>query len=92
MREIMKVIIENLSLCTDCTLAAVNDDYSGLDYHYTPEESTTRYAEIVAGLKELGPGLCWDSDKEDDEFSTRRCDCCKTKLAGRRVPFVVLGE
>jgi hypothetical protein len=89
----MKVIIENLALCEDCTLAAVNDDYSGLDYHYTAEESTIRRKEITAGLKSLGAGLCYDSNREDDEFSTRTCDCCKTRLAGKRFPFiVVVGE
>ena len=88
----MKVIIENLALCTDCTMAAVNDDYSGLDYHYTEEESATRYEEITDGLKKLGIGLCYDSSQEDDEFSHRTCDCCGTRLAGRRCFFIVLGE
>lgn len=87
----MKVIIENLALCTDCTMAAVNDDYTGLDYHYSKEESDKRYKEITAGLTELGPGLCYDSRQEDDEFSTRQCDCCKSRLAGRRTYFCVLG-
>jgi hypothetical protein len=89
----MKVIIENLALCEDCTFAAVNDDYSGLDYHYTEKESEIRYNEITTGLTKLGSGLCYDSTREDDEFSTRTCDCCKTRLAGKRVPFiVVVGE
>lgn len=88
----MKTIIENLALCADCTLAAVNDDYTGLDYHYTPEESEQRMHEIQLGLVKLGPGLCYDGSKEDDEFSTRRCDCCGSHLAGSRSFFCVLGE
>ena len=88
----MKVTIENLALCTDCTMAAVNDDYTGLDYHYTEQESAIRFEEITAGLVELGSGLCYDSTREDDEFSHRQCDCCNTRLAGRRVPFVVIGQ
>ena len=88
----MKVTIENLVLCADCTMAAVNDDYTGLDYHYTEKESAIRYEEITAGLIKLGPGLCYDGTREDDEFSHRQCDCCGTRLAGRRAPFILLGE
>jgi len=87
----MKVIIENLALCTDCTMAAVNDDYTSLDYHYSQEESETRMQEITAGLAKLGPGLCYDGSQEDDEFSARQCDCCGTRLAGQRSFFCVLG-
>ena len=87
----MKTIIENLALCTDCTQAAVNDDYTGLDYHYNEEDAARRMEEIQAGLVNLGAGLCYDSNQEGDEFSARRCDCCGTQLAGRREYFVVLG-
>lgn len=83
--------IYNLKICEDCVQPAVNDDWSSLDYHYSPEEADKRMFEIQAGLDRLGPGLCWDSDQEDDEFSTRQCDCCGSKLAGRRVPFIILG-
>jgi hypothetical protein len=85
----MKVIIENLRLCQDCTLAAVNDDYSGLDYYLNEAESLERQKEIVAGLESLGLGLVCGDDT--DEFSTRKCDCCGTRLAGERTLFSVIG-
>jgi len=46
----METLIDNLTFCTDCTMAAVNDDYTGLDYHYNEQEAKQRQAEIVAGL------------------------------------------
>jgi hypothetical protein len=87
----MKIIIENLALCTDCTMAAVNSDYSGLEYHYPPEESERRMQEITEGLEKLGSGLCYDGTQEEDEFSHRQCDCCGSRLTGRRSFFCVLG-
>ncbi len=86
----MKVIIYNLRLCRDCTQAAVNNDYTGLDYRYQEPEATERMEEIQAGLAELGPHLVCSGDT--DEFSTRKCDCCKTRLAGERTLFCIIGE
>jgi len=91
----MDIVQDNLWLCDDCLFAAVNDDYSGLDMHYSPEEAETRMQEIQAGLKELG-WLTPDFDSETgegiDDFSSRRCDCCGSNLAGERHRFTVLGE
>lgn len=87
----MKIIIENLALCEDCTQATVNNDFSGLDYHYNKEESEKRYHEITEGLKRLGPHLVHDDRFEGDEFSSRACDCCKTHLSGKREYFAILG-
>lgn len=50
----MKVIQDDLWLCEDCTSAAVNDDYTGLDFHYTEPEATRRMNLIRAGLARLG--------------------------------------
>lgn len=86
----MKVIIENLRLCQDCTQAAVNDDYSGLDYYLNEQDSLERQKEIVAGLKSLGSGLVCRDDI--DEFSSRKCDCCGTRLAGERTLFNVIHD
>src|SRR5208282_5813182 len=94
-KQAMEVVQDNLWLCEDCLFAAVNDDYSGLDMHYSPEEAETRMQEIQAGLKELG-WLTPDFDSETgegiDDFSSRRCDCCGSNLAGERHRFTVLGE
>jgi hypothetical protein len=87
----MKILQDDLLLCIDCTMAAVNDDYTGLDYHYNEQEAEIRQREIVAGLERLGPHLCMDS-KEDEEFSTRPCACCGSRLHGRRSYFLILGE
>jgi len=81
-------MIGNLVFCEDCAVAAVNDDYSALDYYYNPEEAVARYNKIRDGLTRLGH-VMWDSTRGEDEFSTRPCDCCGTKLAGRRMYFIV---
>jgi hypothetical protein len=86
----MKVIVDDLWLCGDCTQAAVNDDYTGLDYYLQPEDAAHRQAQIEAGLAKLGPHLI--SANGCEEFSTRRCDCCGTNLHGHRDEFAVLGE
>ncbi len=90
----MQVVQDNLWLCEDCLFAAVNDDYSGLDYYYNPEDAEKRMQEIKAGLAEL-PYLApnFDSETGDgiDEFSSRRCDCCGSNLAGGRHRFAQLG-
>ena len=87
----MKVKIENLAFCQECTMAAINDDYTGLDYHYSAYEAEKRAQEIRNGLAGLG-AVYYDDNRESDEFSTRKCDCCGTRLAGRRDYFIVLGE
>ena len=87
----MMVIIENLAFCEDCTMVAVNGDYTGLDYHYSGDEAEKKAKEIDAGLAALG-AVYYDDSRESDEFSARRCDCCGSALAGRRDYFVVLGE
>ena len=92
----MRVIQDDLWLCTDCLIAAVNDDYIGLDYYYDKEDSTKREKVIRAGLTKLGPGLVWDANSETgegiEEFSSRHCDCCGTHVAGQRERFIILGE
>lgn len=60
----MKVIQDDLWLCTDCLMAAVNDDYSGLDYYYKEPEATERMNKIKAGLHRLGPHLVCDVNPE----------------------------
>jgi hypothetical protein len=60
----LREILRDLWLCEDCTQGAANDDYSGLDYSYEPDEADWRMKEIEKGLELLGPGLAPDwSDK-----------------------------
>lgn len=88
----MKVIHDDLWLCVDCLFAAVNGDYTGLDYHYDPEEAEKRMLMIQEGLERLGPHLVPDFSEDGVEtFSRRSCDCCGTSLAGSRHRFAVLG-
>lgn len=99
----MQVIQDDLWLCDDCTIAAVNGDFSGLDMN--PDTADHRQSEIMAGLERLGPHLVADDcdpDPDGDpadarepgrlEFSWRRCDCCRaSNNAGSRTRFAVLG-
>lgn len=92
----MIVVQDDLWLCTDCLLAAVNDDYTGLDYHYDEQEADKRMKKIQAGLDELGTHLVPDFDSDTgegiEEFSRTTCDCCGEWRAGERHRFAVLGE
>lgn len=91
----MEIVKDDLWLCSDCLMLAVNGDATGLDYHYSAEEADRRLREIEKGLNELGPHLvpAFDSETEKgiEEFSRRTCDCCGTGLAGSRHEFAVLG-
>lgn len=84
----MRVVQDDLWLCPDCTIAAVNGDVSGID-------SDARVAEVWAGLERLGPHLVSDFDSESGEgyreFSRCGCDCCGSPLAGTMYRFAVLG-
>ncbi len=90
----MNVIVTDIWLCEDCMVAAVNDDYTGLDYHYSPLIAHEIMGEIKAGLNELGPNLVPDFDENDGEleFSNKTCECCGTHLAGKRFRFAQLGD
>lgn len=94
-RNGMRVVRDEIPLCQDCMIAAVNDDYTSLDYYYG-EEADSRRAEIEKGLNALGPHLVPSFDSETgkgmDEFSRRRCESCRTDLAGARYDFAILGE
>lgn len=51
--------------CPDCTIAAANDDYSGMD--------DDRAAEVRDCIESLGPVSCGDAQ---DSENTHRCGCC----------------
>ena len=82
------LIADDLLVCTDCTMAIANDDYTGLDYHYGPAESERREAEIRAGIASMGG---YPVIGDEYGFSWRPCDCCGTELGGDRHECAVLG-
>lgn len=91
----MVIVRDGIQLCDDCMIAAVNGDFTGLDYHYTRSKADERQAEIEAGLERLGPHLVMATTEGEhacDEFSVHPCDCCGTRLFGRRSYFAILGE
>jgi hypothetical protein len=73
----MQIVKDNLLLCDDCTIAACNGDFSGLDFHYDEPTASKRRAEIETGLETLGAGLVpsFDSETNDgiEEFSNVPC-------------------
>ena len=84
----MRVIQDDLLLCTDCLFAAVNGDFSGLD-------TAERESAIRSGLQNLGPNLVCNFDSETGrgvrDFLSVSCDCCQSTLAGTRHRFAILG-
>jgi hypothetical protein len=88
----MKVIRDEVWLCTDCTIVACNGDYSGID-------STERVDAINVGFDRLaekyGDNLVPDNDSEtgegQEEFARRDCACCRSGLAGSFHRFAFLG-
>lgn len=85
----MRIVADDLWLCVDCMIAAVNGDVSGI-------ESDARVAEVDAGLNALGPHLVADFDSETGrghrEFSACGCDCCGSRLAGEMHRFSILAS
>lgn len=101
----MKVVRDNLWLCVDCTMAAVNGDVSGVEGScYRPQATREmreaareeRITEIWDGLAGLGVHLSPDFDSETEDgirdFSGCGCDACGSRLAGTMHRFCVLGE
>ncbi len=88
----MRVCLDDLWLCVDCLMAAVNGDFTALDNH--PETADERMAEISAGLESLGPHLVPDFDSEADTGIRFRnycqCDCCQSAKGGTFHRFATL--
>ena len=61
-------------------MAAVNDDYTGLEYYYDEPEATERTSMIKAGLDRLGNIA---NTGHVRTFSPHGCDCCGSDLAGK---------
>lgn len=75
-------------VCDDCVQAIANDDYTGIDYLAEPGNEAmveARKNQVRAGIEnfDLGGSLL----DETNEFSRGACDCCGTKLAGRRTGY-----
>jgi hypothetical protein len=84
----MRILHDDLWLCEDCMLAAVNGDMP-------PDASPERDATILAGLDALGPHLASDFASESDgdgrrEFARTDCACCHSGLAGSFFRFAIL--
>ncbi len=83
----MKIIQDELYLCSDCTQVACN----GASGTVLENPDAT-----MRGLEALSPHLVPDFDSETgtglDEFSNVPCASCKTRLAGYRARFAILGE
>jgi hypothetical protein len=83
----LKVIEDNLWLCSDCTQVACNGPHG---VQLENEKDT------LDGLANLGPHLVPDFDSETgdgiEEFSRRICESCNTTLAGYKARFAQLGE
>lgn len=102
----MKIIRDEIMLCDDCLFVAEHGSYEHIDFHYGKGEhpgrgelrdgAKERAAEIDEGLAKLGRNLVSNFDSETnkgiEEFSTRPCDCCHSKLFGSRHEFAILGE
>lgn len=76
----MRVVRNGLWLCQECMLSAVNGDSA-------PPATE-------AGLRRLWLNLVTDSPSDGSgelEFSSLPCDCCRSRLAGGRYRFAVLG-
>jgi hypothetical protein len=80
------ILDDEFYVCTDCIMVIANGDTSSLDYYYG-EKADEREAEINEGVEGvIVPG---NSDL-DLEFSSRGCDCCRSRLAGSLHHCVVL--
>jgi hypothetical protein len=91
----MKILQDDLWLCDDCVMYAVNGDLTGIDYSYSGDEADERAKEVVRGVNSLGKNLVPDFDSETgegiEEFSRRSCDACRLRLHGERHRFAILG-
>lgn len=86
----MRLIAKDLWLCVDCTIAAANGDYSGMEPDRAAEVRAAVERMESAGNK-LAPD--WDSETEDGQraFSKAPCDCCGDWHGGSRDRWALIG-
>jgi len=68
-------------------MVIINDDASGLDYSLDEDAANEREEQIREAVSEVqsdGSYIVAGDDDQNDEFSSRACDCCGTHLAGER--------
>lgn len=77
---------DELKFCGICRIAAVNCDFSPIDYHYNGDDAEAKYQRVVDGLERLGWVIHGDTvgDPEEEE---RDCDCCGDRWWGKFWPF-----
>ncbi len=65
--------------CDNCVQAIANDDYTGIDYYLSAEESEKRMNEIQAAIAQFKGHLVIG---ESVGFSWRGCDVCGDRSGG----------
>ncbi len=92
----MRIVKDDLWLCQDCVIYAVNGDLTGVDYYLSGDAAKRRCLDIEAGVERFGANLVPNYDSESgegiEEFSLKQCDGCRCKLAGSRYSFAILGD
>ncbi len=87
----MPKVIDKIEVCEDCLMPIMYGDFTGLDYYYSPEEADARADEIEAGMDRLSErGALVNSDLHGAEFSKFPCQCCGSKLHGRRHAIAII--
>lgn len=89
----VEVVNDRFMVCVDCAMFIANDDLSGLDYHFTPEEAKHRENAIREGVayqNSQGNHIAMGDDENDIEFSKNPCECCGNALHGYRHHAVLL--
>jgi hypothetical protein len=85
----MRIIQDELYLCSDCTMVACNGSH-GLDIEPEQLQRTEN------GLAKLGKHLVPNFDSETGDgletFSRTPCDSCGSGLTGYRARFAILGQ
>ena len=85
----MRVIQDDLMLCSDCTMVACNGSH-GLDID--PEQLKRTETGLAKLGKHLVPNFGSETGDGLESFSTIPCDSCASGLAGYRARFSILGN
>jgi hypothetical protein len=83
------VVRDDLWLCVDCMMFAVNGDTTGID-------NEARETDVQEGVSSLGahvvPDFDTDTGEGHEEFACNDCDACHSGLAGEFYRFAILGD
>lgn len=72
-------------VCSDCQMPIAYGDFTGLDFHYSPERAEERMEDIEIGMNNLAKKIGFLSTGDDCiDFSAAPCACCGTREAGAR--------